>query len=157
MAIEDTPTEANCGTTAYRLFVEACAAEDRGETAMAEHLFRQAIDLEPGMAAALTNLGNLMYRRGELPEARRFYEQALDHDPNQPEARYNLANLLEDCGDIDLAIAELRKVQWPTRPQLWQATGVVIIVCIVVGVYIAALDAVFFRASRWLIDQYAAH
>jgi len=54
-------------------------------------------------------------------------------------------------------IAELRKVQWPTRPQLWQATGVVIVVCIVIGVYIAALDAVLFRASRWLIDQYAAH
>src|SRR4051812_10890658 len=53
--------------------------------------------------------------------------------------------------------AELRKVQWPTRTQLWQATGVVIVVCIIVGVYIAALDAVFFRASRWLIDQYAAH
>jgi hypothetical protein len=33
----------------------------------------------------------------------------------------------------------------------------VIIVCVVVGLYIAALDAVFFRASRWLIDQYAAH
>jgi preprotein translocase subunit SecE len=41
--------------------------------------------------------------------------------------------------------------------QLWQATGVVIIVCLVIGVYIAALDAVLFRASRWLIDQYAAH
>jgi tetratricopeptide (TPR) repeat protein len=110
VAIEDSPTEANCGTTAYRLFVEACAAEDRGETAMAEHLFRQAVDLEPGMAAALTNLGNLMYRRGELGEARRYYESALDHDPCQPEARYNLANLLEDTGEIDLAIAELRKV-----------------------------------------------
>jgi tetratricopeptide (TPR) repeat protein len=110
MSVEDTPTEANCGTTAYRLFVEACAAEDRGDGATAEHLFRQAIDLEPGMAAALTNLGNLVYRRGDLPEARRFYELALDHDPAQPEARYNLANLLEDCGDIDLAISELRVV-----------------------------------------------
>ena len=32
-----------------------------------------------------------------------------------------------------------------------------IVVCIVIGVYIAALDAVLFRVSRWLIDQYAAH
>ncbi|MCW5806707.1 MAG: tetratricopeptide repeat protein [Deltaproteobacteria bacterium] len=110
VAVEDSPTEANGGTVAYRLFVEACAAEDRGDSAMAEHLFRQAVDLEPGMAAALTNLGNLVYRRGDLPEARRFYEQALEYDPTQPEARYNLANLLEDCGDLDLAIAELRKV-----------------------------------------------
>jgi tetratricopeptide (TPR) repeat protein len=108
--VTDAPTEANGGTTAYRHFVEACAAEDRGDSETAEHLFRQAIDLEPHMAAALTNLGNLVYRQGELEEARRLYERALEHDPNQPEARYNLANLLEDMGETDLAIAELRKV-----------------------------------------------
>ncbi len=108
--VEDSPTEANSGTTAYRYFVEACAAEDRGDGELAEHLFRQAIDLEPHMAAALTNLGNLVYRQGELEEARRLYERALDHDPVQPEARYNLANLLDDLGETELAIAELRRV-----------------------------------------------
>jgi Tfp pilus assembly protein PilF/DNA-binding transcriptional MerR regulator len=108
--IEDNPTEANSGTTAYRYFVEACAAEDRGDSATAEHLFRQAVDLEPTMAAALTNLGNLVYRQGEMHEARSFYERALDCDPQQPEARYNLANLLEDMGETDAAIVELRKV-----------------------------------------------
>ena len=108
--VTDNPTEANSGTTAYRYFVEACAAEDRGDSDTAEHLFRQAIDLEPNMAAALTNLGNLVYRQGELEEARKLYDRALEHDPSQPEARYNLANLLEDLGETDLAIAELRKV-----------------------------------------------
>lgn len=108
--VRDNPTEANSGTTAYRYFVEACAAEDRGDSETAEHLFRQAIDLEPNMAAALTNLGNLVYRQGELEEARKLYDRALEHDPSQPEARYNLANLLEDLGETDLAIAELRKV-----------------------------------------------
>ncbi len=109
-AVEDNPTDANGGITAYRFFVEACAAEDRGDSETAEHLFRQAIDLEPTMAAALTNLGNLTYRQGELAEARRYYERALEHDPIQPEARYNLANVLEDLGEIELAIAELRRV-----------------------------------------------
>jgi tetratricopeptide (TPR) repeat protein len=108
--VEDSPTEANGGTTAYRYFVEACAAEDRGESTTAEHLFRQALDLEPNMAAALTNLGNLVYRQGELHEARGLYERALEHDPSQPEARYNLANLLEDMGETELAISELRRV-----------------------------------------------
>jgi tetratricopeptide (TPR) repeat protein len=108
--ITDSPTEANGGTTAYRMFVEACAAEDRGEIELAEHLFRQAIDLEPNMAAALTNLGNLVYRQGEVEEARKLYERAIEHDPTQPEARYNLANTLEDLGEIELAVAELRKV-----------------------------------------------
>jgi len=108
--VTDSPTEANCGTTAYRMFVEACAAEDRGDTQLAEHLFRQAIDLEPNMAAALTNLGNLVYRQGEVEEARRLYERALEHDPTQAEARYNLANALEDLGEIEAAVTELRKV-----------------------------------------------
>jgi tetratricopeptide (TPR) repeat protein len=109
-AVEDGPTEANGGTTAYRHFVEACAAEDRGDSDTAEHLFRLAVELEPRMAAALTNLGNLVYRQGELHEARGLYERALEHDPAQPEARYNLANLLEDLGETELAIAELRRV-----------------------------------------------
>jgi tetratricopeptide (TPR) repeat protein len=108
--VEDSPTEANGGSTAYRHFIEACAAEDRGDAQSAEHLFRLAVELEPHMAAALTNLGNLVYRRGELREARGFYERALDHDPAQPEARYNLANLLEDLGETELAISELRRV-----------------------------------------------
>jgi len=108
--VEDSPTEANSGSTAYRHFVEACAAEDRGESDTAEHLFRLALELEPHMAAALTNLGNLVYRQGELREARGLYERALEHDPAQPEARYNLANLLEDLGETELAISELRRV-----------------------------------------------
>jgi tetratricopeptide (TPR) repeat protein len=108
--VDDNPTEAHGGTTAYRNFVEACAAEDRGESDVAEHLFRQALDLEPNMAAALTNLGNLVYRQGELNEARSLYERALEHEPNQPEARYNLANLLQDLGETELAISELRRV-----------------------------------------------
>lgn len=108
--VTDNPTEANSGSTAYRYFIEACAAEDRGDHDTAEHLFRQAIDLEPNMAAALTNLGNILYRQCELEEARMLYDRALEHDPSQPEARYNLANLLEDLGETELAIAELRKV-----------------------------------------------
>jgi Tfp pilus assembly protein PilF len=108
--VSDPPTERASGTTAYRYFVEACASEDRGDSSTAEHLFRLAIDLEPNMAAALTNLGNLVYRQGEHDEARELYERALEHDPTQSEARYNLANLMTDCGETELAIAELRRV-----------------------------------------------
>jgi tetratricopeptide (TPR) repeat protein len=108
--IADDPTEANSGNAAYRCFVEACAALDRDDPSTAEHLYRQALDLEPNLASALTNLGNLLYRRGHITEARAHYERALDVEPMQPEARYNLANILEDLGEIDLAIAELRRV-----------------------------------------------
>jgi Flp pilus assembly protein TadD len=103
-------TEANCSATAYRHFTEACAAEDAGDAATAEHLFRLVLELEPTMAAAATNLGNLLYRQGALDDARRLYARALEHDPEQPEARYNLANVLEDLGQTELAISELRRV-----------------------------------------------
>ena len=52
---------------------------------------------------------------------------------------------------------ELRKVQWPTRRHLWQASAVVVVVTVVLGVYIALLDSVFTKVASWLIDQYAAH
>jgi len=53
--------------------------------------------------------------------------------------------------------AELQRVQWPNRRELWTATGVVILVCLVMGVYLGALDAVLTRASSWLVRQYASH
>jgi tetratricopeptide (TPR) repeat protein len=108
--VDDDPTEANAGLSAYRCFLEACAAEDAGELELAEHLYRQGLEQQPSLAAARTNLGNLCYRRGDLRRARALYEEALDHEPDQAEARYNLANLLEDVGEIELAIAELRRV-----------------------------------------------
>jgi len=103
-------TEANDGTIAYRRFIDGCAAEDAGDLERAEHHYTEALELQPSLAAARTNLGNLLYRRGDLPAARTAYELALEHEPGQPEARYNLGNILEDLGETDLAIAELRRV-----------------------------------------------
>lgn len=109
-AIADEATEATLGPTAYTCFVEACAAEDRGELTEAEALYRRALEVDPGLAAAMTNLGNLRHRAGDVAEARGLYERALAHDPGQREARYNLGNLLDDVGETELAIAELRRV-----------------------------------------------
>lgn len=108
--IVDEATEANLGPTAYTCFVEACAAEDRDDLTEAEALYRRALDIDPGLAAAMTNLGNLRYRSADLVEARSLYERALGHDPGQSEARYNLGNVLDDSGETELAIAELRRV-----------------------------------------------
>jgi tetratricopeptide (TPR) repeat protein len=109
-AVDDDPTEANLGPTAYTCFVEGRAAEERGDDDGAAALYQRALDLDPGLAAAMTNLGTLRYRRGDLSGARTMYEQAIEHDPAQAEARYNLGNLLDDQGDTERAIAELRRV-----------------------------------------------
>ena len=43
-------------------------------------------------------------------------------------------------GFLHESIAELRKVEWPTRPQVIQGTVVVIIACAVVGVFLYLAD-----------------
>jgi DNA-binding transcriptional MerR regulator len=106
--------------SAYQCFIQGCAAEDRGELGVAEHLYRQAILAQPSLAAACTNLGNLLYRRGALADARAAYEHALEYEPGQAEARYNLGNLLEDLGETEQSIAELRRVCW-THPEFADA------------------------------------
>ncbi len=96
--------------TAYRCFLDGCDADDRGETARAEQCYQRALELDPSLAAAYTNLGTLRYARGDLDNARTAFEQALDFEPNQPEARFNLGNLLDDLGETEHAIAELKRV-----------------------------------------------
>jgi len=94
----------------YQHFLAGCRAEQAGELEAAEVCYRQAIELEPSLAAAHTNLGNLAHRRGAADEARKAYQRALDLDPDQPEARFNLANLLDELGETELALAELLAV-----------------------------------------------
>lgn len=39
--------------------------------------------------------------------------------------------------------AELRKVKWPNRHELWQLTGVVFTTVFAIGLYVALLDFLF--------------
>jgi len=97
---------------AYDWFIEGTRAENSGDAgdAHAEHCYRQALELDAGLAAARTNLGSLAYRRGEVGAAREAFEAALAIDPDQPEARFNLANIVLETGDLELAVAEFRRV-----------------------------------------------
>ncbi|MFL5819660.1 MAG: preprotein translocase subunit SecE [Solirubrobacteraceae bacterium] len=66
--------------------------------------------------------------RGELPtEGNRF------------------VNFLRACA------AELRRVQWPDRRQVTQATGVVIGFVIIAGAYLGVLDAIFSRLVNFIL------
>ena len=96
--------------SAYQLFLHARDAEEENDDELAERYLRQCIALEDSMAAAHTNLGNLLHKQGRIEEAKERYDAALLHDPEQPEARYNLANLFEELGNREMAITELRQV-----------------------------------------------
>jgi tetratricopeptide (TPR) repeat protein len=96
---------------AYEYFREGLAKEaEADQEAAAEQCYRQALARDPGLAAAHTNLGGLLYRRGDNGAARVEFEAALALDPEQPEARYNLASILMQQGEIEQAASELRRV-----------------------------------------------
>ncbi len=97
--------------TAQGWFLRGCTLdnmESREDEALAA--YEQALELDPGLAAAVTNMGNLHYRQGRCEEALVCYQRACAMDPIQPEAHYNLANLLEEEGALDEAIDEYRQV-----------------------------------------------
>jgi len=90
---------------AYEAYLEGCRLDEQeGTFDTAEAAYRRAIELDPTLANAFTNLGNLMVRRERIEEARKLYQHALALDPEQPEAHYNAGFLAFDCGDIPAAV-----------------------------------------------------
>lgn len=86
---------------AYQCYLEGCRLdEDEATFDRAEECYREAIELDPGLANALTNWGNLRFRRGDVEEAERLYRRALEIDEEQPEAFYNLGFLAFDRGEM---------------------------------------------------------
>ncbi len=80
--------------SAYEWYLEGCRLDESPETlSAAEEAYHKAIHLDPTMANAYTNLGNLRYRLGSVEDARVLYEKAVEVDPEQPEAYYNLGFL----------------------------------------------------------------
>jgi tetratricopeptide (TPR) repeat protein len=95
--------------TAYDLYVRASQFDEDPTTLdEAERLYRRAIELDPWLAIAYTNLGNICFRRGEEAEAEKLYKKALLIDAEQPEAQYNLGYVMLERGEADLAIDHFR-------------------------------------------------
>ncbi len=91
--------------TAYSLYVRASQLdEDPATMKEAEALYRQALELDPWLAIAYTNLGNICFRKGEENDAEKLYHRALDIDARQPEAQYNLGYIMLERGKAADAI-----------------------------------------------------
>ena len=97
-------------TLAYQSYLEGTRFdEDERTFDRAETAYRRAIELDPALANAYTNLGNLMFRRGRSAEAESFYLRALQIDPEQPEAFYNLGFMLYERGDLAACVLNFRR------------------------------------------------
>ena len=103
-------TPAARARTAYDLYVRASALdEDPATYDEAEALYREAIDLDPQLAIAHTNLGNILFRRGEDQAAESLYLTAIAIDDRQPEAHYNLGYVMLERGDAKRAADHFEK------------------------------------------------
>jgi tetratricopeptide (TPR) repeat protein len=90
---------------AYEQYLEGCRLDEAEATwPGAEAAYRKAIELDPSLSNALTNLGNLLFKQSRLQEAEAAYKRALEIDPEQPEAFYNFGFLLHDRGEVRAAI-----------------------------------------------------
>jgi tetratricopeptide (TPR) repeat protein len=106
---------------AYEAYLEGLRLDEEETTrGRAEAAYRKAIALDPGLATALTNLGNLRLLSGDRDEAEALYRQAIASDATQAEAPYNLAYLLVDRGERRAAI-ELFERAIALRPDFSEA------------------------------------
>ena len=91
------------------LFGRAQSAEEMGDIAEAERLYRLLMKSDPADASAPFNLGNMLRANGRYVEAEAAFRTATRVDPEYAQAWYNLGDLLDDQGRPDAAIQCLRK------------------------------------------------
>lgn len=91
--------------SAYELYAKASTLdEEPASFDEAESLYRRAIELDPTLAIAYTNLGNVLFRRGDALSAEALYRKALSIDDAQPEGHYNLGYVLLERGEAKTAV-----------------------------------------------------
>ncbi len=71
--------------------------------------YRKVLELNPGAAGALVNLGTIYYRQRNFREAEKYYVQAVIADPAYPLAEFNLGNLYDEQGRLDEATIHYRR------------------------------------------------
>jgi tetratricopeptide (TPR) repeat protein len=71
--------------------------------------YRKVIELNPGAAGAMVNLGTIYYRERRFAEAERYYRDAVVADPKYPLAEFNLGNLYDEQGRLADAATHYRR------------------------------------------------
>jgi Tetratricopeptide repeat len=95
--------------SADELFEAAEDAEQAGDLATAETLYRRCVGLDKGDPIAPFNLANVLREQGRLSEAKSYLQLAIAVDPTFADAWYNLALLLDGEGQKVLARAYLER------------------------------------------------
>ena len=75
--------------------------ESAAPVAEALEAYKKAVELNPGAAGALVNLGTIHYHLRKFKEATEYYQKAVDVDPRYALAHFNLGNLCDERGLIE--------------------------------------------------------
>lgn len=70
--------------------------------------YEKVLELNPGAAGALVNLGTIYYRQRKFADAEAYYRDAIAADPDYPLAQFNLGNLYDEQGRIAEAFDHYR-------------------------------------------------
>ena len=71
--------------------------------------YNKVLELNPGAAGALVNLGTIYYRLRKFVEAEKYYRQAIEADPGYPLAEFNLGNLYDEQNKLQDALQHYRR------------------------------------------------
>jgi tetratricopeptide (TPR) repeat protein len=95
----------------YRLLLlDAQAKAEKGEVAIADKDFREAIKTSPSNSEGYVNLGNLLLASGKHTEAKEQFREALQRSPQNCRALEGLGDVELATGNVPASIAEYAKV-----------------------------------------------
>ena len=103
LRVTSRPPTGGPGLTAENWSESGCDLEDAAPD-QAREAYRRALELEPGHAGALVNLGRLLHAAGAPGVAEAHYRRALEVSPEDETAAFNLGVVLEDQGRVDEAL-----------------------------------------------------
>jgi preprotein translocase subunit SecE len=108
---------------------EIAAGQEPAAEVVPEEVVPEEVREEPKPRRAAVERKEPRRERKPAPEKRK--------EPRQPRQRGRIVNFLIQVW------AELRRVQWPDRNQVTQATGVVVVFCFLAGAFLAFWDYIF--------------
>lgn len=106
-------------------FAAGVQAQDAGDLAAAETHYRHSLQLLPGRASTLNNLGLLLVAQRRDNEARPCFEAALAAEPDNPATQLHLAQTLARLGHLEEALRAAQRLQGaePLSGAAWALCG----------------------------------
>jgi len=92
---------------------------EQGLLQKAKEEFKNALQIDPGYPAALSNLGAVYHQEGNLEQAIIYYQKALERKPDYADAHYNLALANYQLGNYQQAWQHTQQADSLGRDTRW--------------------------------------